>query len=159
MGNWQKIAIALVPLVAIAFVVWLALRPIRTGIVRAPGELDTNTDFWQVENIEDAETLLVQRGREQRRIKLCGINPSGTNSTRVATQLIASSGEVEIAFLGKQNEAWVGEVWVNPAMETEELLNGLLIFEGAAVVDESEWMLCPNQPSMDAAFQLRGNRR
>jgi hypothetical protein len=30
MGKWQKIAIALVPIVAIAFVVFLALRPIRT---------------------------------------------------------------------------------------------------------------------------------
>ncbi|MCT7968944.1 hypothetical protein NG799_21775 [Laspinema sp. D1] len=159
MGNWQKIAIALVPLVVVAIVAGFALRQIRTDIVEAPVEPDTNTDFWQVEKIEDAETLLVRRGMERRRVKLCGINPRGTESTREATELIeGSNGEVAIAFLGKQNEAYVGEVWINPEQETEELLNGLLILEGAAIADESEWMLCPNQPSMDAAVQLRGIR-
>jgi hypothetical protein len=60
------------------------------------------------------------------------------------------------AFLGKQDETWVGEVWVNPGEETEELLNGLLILAGAVVVDESEWMSCPNQLALQDAEELAG---
>ncbi|MCT7977607.1 hypothetical protein [Laspinema olomoucense] len=60
------------------------------------------------------------------------------------------------ASLGKQDKTWVGEVWVNPAMEGEELLNGLLIWVGAVVVDESEWVSCPNQRSLQAAEELAG---
>ncbi|MGL4503430.1 MAG: hypothetical protein ACRCU2_30500 [Planktothrix sp.] len=56
-----------------------------------------------------------------------------------------------IAFLGKQDKTLVGEVWVNALEETEELLNGLLILAGAAAVDESEWMSCPNQRALQDA--------
>ncbi|MCT7975235.1 hypothetical protein [Laspinema olomoucense] len=76
MGKLQKLAIALVPIVAITFVVFLALRQIRTDLIQAPGEPDTNTDFWSIKTIEDAETLLVCRGTERRRVKLCGIQPA-----------------------------------------------------------------------------------
>ncbi|MGL4503959.1 MAG: hypothetical protein ACRCU2_33160 [Planktothrix sp.] len=41
-------------------------------------------------------------------------------------------------------------------METEELLNGLLILAGAAVVDESEWMSCPNHLALQAEEELAG---
>ncbi|MGL4500015.1 MAG: hypothetical protein ACRCU2_13205 [Planktothrix sp.] len=43
-------------------------------------------------------------------------------------------------------------------METEELLNGLLIWAGAAAaaVDESEWMSCPNQLALQAEEELAG---
>ncbi|MGL4501081.1 MAG: hypothetical protein ACRCU2_18570 [Planktothrix sp.] len=60
------------------------------------------------------------------------------------------------AFLGKQDKTWVGEVGVNPATEGEELLNGLLILAGAAVVDESEWMSCPNHLALQDAEELAG---
>ncbi|MGL4501057.1 MAG: hypothetical protein ACRCU2_18450 [Planktothrix sp.] len=156
MGKWQKVAIILMPLAAIAFVIGLAFRPTRTDLVQAPGPPDLNTDLWQVENIEDAETLLVRRATKQRRVKLCGITPSGTEDTQAATELIGSSGEVAIAFLGKQDKTWVGEVWVNPATEGEELLNGLLILAGAAVVNRSEWMSCPNQLALQDAEELAG---
>jgi hypothetical protein len=157
MGSGQKIAIILVPLVAIAFFIGLVLRPTRTELVQAPAAPDLNTDLWQVENIEDAETLLVRRATEQRRGKLCGITPTGTKGTQAITELIGSSGEVAIAFLGKQpDKTWVGEVWVNPATEGEELLNGLLILAGAVEVDKSEWMSCPNQLSLQNAEKLAG---
>ncbi|MCT7971234.1 hypothetical protein [Laspinema olomoucense] len=157
MGKWQKVAIILVPLVAIAFVIGLVLRPTRTELVQAPAAPDLNTDLWQVENIEDAETLLVRRASEQRRVKLCGITPTGTDSTQAVTELIGSSGEVAIAFLGKQpDKTWVGEVWVNPATEGEELLNGLLILAGVAEVNRSEWMSCPNHLALQDAEELAG---
>ncbi|MGL4503210.1 MAG: hypothetical protein ACRCU2_29380 [Planktothrix sp.] len=87
---------------------------------------------------------------------MAGIVPVGNEGTQAATELIGSSGEVAIAFLGKQDKTWVGEVWVNPGEETEELLNGLLILAGAAVVDESEWMSCPNHLALQAAEELAG---
>ncbi|MGL4501980.1 MAG: hypothetical protein ACRCU2_23140 [Planktothrix sp.] len=105
MGKWQKTAIILLPLVAIAFVIGLVLRPTRTELLQAPAAPDLNTDLWQVENIEDAETLLVRRASEQRRVKLCGITPTGTQGTQAVTELVqSSSGEVAIAFLGKQDK-------------------------------------------------------
>jgi hypothetical protein len=90
-------------------------------------------------------------------VKLCGITPTGTKGTQAITELIGSSGEVAIAFLGKQpDKTWVGEVWGNPATEGEELLNGLLILAGAVEVDKSEWMSCPNQLSLQNAEKLAG---
>jgi hypothetical protein len=33
--------------------------------MQAPAAPDLNTDIWTIENIEDAETLLVRRGRDR----------------------------------------------------------------------------------------------
>ena len=100
-----------------------------------------------------------------RREKLAGSVPVGTEVSRRLGSWWRTSGGVAvsaamlfglIAFLGKQDKSWIGEVWVNAAMEGEELLNGLLILAGAAVVDESEWMSCPNQLALQAAVELAG---
>jgi hypothetical protein len=48
-----------------AFVAGFAFRPTRTDIMQAPAAPDLNTDIWTIENIEDAETLLVRRGRDR----------------------------------------------------------------------------------------------
>ncbi|MCT7977622.1 hypothetical protein [Laspinema olomoucense] len=144
----------LLPLLAMAIVGFFRFRSNDTGIIQAPGEMDWNTDEWVVKDITSIDTLVVERGREQRRVKLCGIQPA-TESTEIMERLIAnSSNRVEIAFLGQQAEIWVAEIWVNAATEQEDLLNGLLILEGAAVVDESEWMSCANQRALQAALEL-----
>ncbi|MCT7969731.1 hypothetical protein NG799_25800 [Laspinema sp. D1] len=89
-------------------------------------------------------------------MKLAGIVPVGNAVTRgLGSWWRTSRGSCD-AFLAEPDETWVGEVWVNPAMETEELLNGLLILAGAAMVDESEWMSCPNQLSLQDAEELAG---
>ena len=89
-----------------------------------------------------------------RRLLLAGIVPVETEVTRGLGSWWRISGGEAIAFLGKQDKTWVGEVWVNPATEGEELLNGLLILARAAEVDESEWMSCPNQLSLQDAEEL-----
>jgi hypothetical protein len=144
----NKLAIILLPLVAIALVGFFAFRPNNTGIIQAPAAPNLNTDEWVVRNIASNDTLLVEQGQEQRRVKLCGIQ-FATKSTEAIEQLLAeSNNRVEIAFLGQVEETWVAEVWVNATTEQEEILNGLVILEGLAVVDESEWMSCPNQPAL-----------
>ena len=150
----NKLAMILLPLVTIALVGFFAFRPNNTGIIQAPAEANLNTDEWVVRDIASNDTLLVERGREQRRVKLCGVQ-SATESTEAIEQLLAESGNrVEVAFLGQVAETWVGELWLNAATEQEEILNGLVILEGLAVVDESEWMSCPNQFSLEAARNI-----
>jgi hypothetical protein len=88
---------------------------------------------------------------------LAGIVPVGNEVTGGFGSWWRISGGEAIAFLGKQpDKTWVGEVWVNPAMEGEELLNGLMILARAAVVDESEWMSCPNHLALQDAEELAG---
>ncbi|MCT7957202.1 hypothetical protein [Laspinema palackyanum] len=154
----QKLAIILLPLVAIAIVGFFIFRPNDGSIIQAPAEMDWNTEEWLLKDIASADTLVVERGQEQRRVKLCGIQPA-TESTEAMERLIAnSSNRVEIAFLGQQSETWIGEIWVNAATEQEDLLNGLLIVEGAAVPDENEWMSCPNQRALaDAQYIFQQN--
>ncbi|MCT7986465.1 hypothetical protein NG796_24645 [Laspinema sp. A4] len=159
----KKLAIGLLPVVAIALVGFFAFRPNNTGIIQAPAEANLNTDEWLVKDITSNDTLVVERGREQRReqrgVKLCGIQ-SVTESTEAIEQfLAASNNRVEIAFLGQADETWIGEVWVNAATEQEEILNGLVILEGLAVVDEDEWMSCPNQPALADAQDIFLERR
>ncbi|MGL4501356.1 MAG: hypothetical protein ACRCU2_19955 [Planktothrix sp.] len=52
-------------------------------------------------------------------MKLAGIVPVGNGVTGGFGSWGRTRGEVAIAFLGKQDKTWVGEVWVNRAMETE----------------------------------------
>lgn len=147
----NKLAMILLPLVAILAVIFFAFRPSNTGIIQAPAEANLNTDEWVVREVASNDTLLVEHNNEQRRVKLCGVQ-SATESTEAIEQLLAESGNrVEVAFLGQVAETWVGEVWVNAATEQEEILNGLLILEGLAVANEGEWMSCPNQLSLKAA--------
>jgi hypothetical protein len=150
----QKLAMILLPLVAIALVGFFAFRPNNTGIIQAPGEADWNTDEWVVKEVASNDTLVVERNNERRRVKLCGIQ-FATESTEAMERLITNSSQrVEIAFLGQQAETWIAEIWVNAGTPSEELLNGLLILEGAAGADENEWMSCPNQFSLEAAQDI-----
>ena len=81
-------------------------------------------------------------------MKLGGIVPVGNEVTPWAWELIKnSSGELRkafgiavlTAFLMKQpHETWVSKVSVNPEVEGEELLNGLLILEGLATAGKTD---------------------
>lgn len=74
------------------------------------------------------------------------------SKSRAAAQKLRSP-----SFLGKQpEETWIRESWVNPKADTEELLNGLRIMAGEAVVDESQWMSCANQLALQVAEEWAG---
>lgn len=134
------------------------------------------SEQWQAIRVSDGDTIAVKSGIRKERIRLCGIDADERASGGKPAQSVyadqakdylqqlinQSNNKVAITMIEKDRYGrWVGEVWVNPGTNKEELANGLLVFKGFARTYPDFLEQCPNaevlrQAEADAKVKKAG---
>ena len=154
-------AIAGAVLLGLAAMVWLNVQrnePLQATKNRsAAPQLDPTAvlESWQVVKVTDGDTIKVQRGGEELRIRFCGIDAPekeqslGPEATALLRQLVDQSGgevlidPVETDRYGRT----VAEVWSNEV----GLLNSEMVGQGMAFVYERYVGGCPSREAIVAS--------
>ena len=150
-------AIAGAVLVALAAMVWLNAQrnePLQATKHRSAA-LTLALETWQVVKVTDGDTIKVQRGGEELRIRFCGIDAPekeqalGPEATALLQELVDQSGgyvlidAVETDRYGRT----VAEVWSDEV----GLLNSELVGQGMAFVYERYVGGCPSREAIEVS--------
>jgi micrococcal nuclease len=160
MKKLPKISIFnVLPIVTIVLlIVWQTPR-IKASLLSAE-KAPPIPDSWIVTKVSDGDTITVRQtdGREMK-VRFCGIDADETAKQGKPAQSIyadqaknylqelitSSNNKVLITVVDKdQYNRTVGEVWVNPGTDKEELASGLLVLKGLARVYTKYADKCPN---------------
>lgn len=120
------------------------------------------SEHWNVKSVSDGDTITVTNGRENRKVRFCGVDTpekkqeGGPEATAFVQKAIANSNnKVAVAFIEKdQYGRWVGEVFINAGSDNEALLNAELILEGHAWPYKRYWNNCPNRLPLELAEEM-----
>lgn len=132
----------------------------RPKVVSVPEKRELpQSEQWQVLRVSDGDTISVRQGNRKERIRFCGIDADETakpgkpaqsvyadQAKDYLQQLISQSDhKVAITMIEQDRYGrWVGEVWVNPGTNKEELANGLLVLKGLARIYPNFLEQCAN---------------
>jgi len=154
-------AIAGIVLAGLSALVWF--RAQGNGAEPLPVNPTAGLEAWQVVKVSDGDTITVQRGGQEERIRFCGIDapeskqPMGSEATAALEELVQrSGGEVMIDEVERDRyDRVVAEV----GSDEVGLLNSELVGRGMAFVYDRYVGGCPNRDAIvvsgDRAEELK----
>ena len=154
-------AIAGVVLVGLAAMVWLnaqrneTLQATKNRSAALQLDPTTGLETWQVVKVTDGDTIKVQRGGEELRIRFCGIDAPekdqalGPEATALLQELVdQSGGQVLIDPVERDRYGrTVAEVWSDQV----GLINSELVGQGMAFVYDRYVGGCPSREAIVAS--------
>lgn len=119
-----------------------------------------DTEWWQVENVHDGDTIRVTKDGQSESIRLCGIDapeleqPLGEASRDHLQSLIAQSADGEVGIVPVERDRYgrlVAEIFVPTADGMEIHANSQMVTDGMAYVYERYVGGCPNASVIEQA--------
>ena len=146
-------AIAGAVLFGLAALVWFKTQ--ANGPAPLPVDPTAGLESWQVVKVTDGDTIKVQRGGEELRIRFCGIDAPekdqalGSEATALLRELVdQSGGQVLIDPVERDRYGrTVAEVWSDEV----GLFNSELVGQGMAFVYERYVWDCPSREAIEAS--------